>query len=128
MHKSISLAIRIIIAAVLIQTLRYKFTAHPDSVYIFSKVGLEPVGRIGIGIIELIAAVLILIPKSIWTGAVLTVGIISSALFMHLTILGIEINQDHGKLFYTAISILILSLIISWNQRKNIPIIKNYFN
>ena len=128
MHKSISLAIRIIISVVLIQTLRYKFTAHPDSIYIFSKVGLEPVGRIGIGVLELIAAVLILIPKSIWTGAVITVGIISGAVFMHLTILGIEINQDHGKLFYTALVILILSLIICWNQRKNIPIVKNYFN
>ena len=128
MHKNISLAIRLLIAIILIQTLRYKFTAHPDSVYIFSKIGLEPVGRIGIGVLELIAAVLILIPKSIWAGAVLTVGIISGAIFMHLTILGIEINQDHGKLFYTALSILTLGLIVSWNQRKNIPIIKNYFN
>lgn len=128
MHKNISLAIRLLIAIILIQTLRYKFTAHPDSVYIFSKIGLEPVGRIGIGVLELIAAVLILIPKSIWAGAVLTVGIISGAVFMHLTILGIEINQDHGKLFYTALIILTLGLIVSWNQRKNMPIIKNYFN
>jgi len=128
MHKNISLAIRLLIAIILIQTLRYKFTAHPDSVYIFSKIGLEPVGRIGIGVLELIAAVLILIPKSIWAGAVLTVGIISGAIFMHLTILGIEINQDHGKLFYTALIILTLGLIVSWNQRKNMPIIKNYFN
>ena len=128
MHKNISLAIRLLIAAILIQTLRYKFTAHPDSVYIFSKVGLEPVGRIGIGVLELIAAVLILIPKTIWVGALLTLGIISGAVFMHLTILGIEINQDHGKLFYIALSVLLLSLIICWNQRKNIPLIKNYFN
>ena len=128
MHKSIYLIIRIIISIILIQTLRYKFTAHPDSVYIFSKVNLEPIGRIGIGVLELIAAILILIPKTIWTGAILTVGIISGAVFMHLTILGIEINEDHGKLFYIAITVLVLSLITCWNQRKNIPIVKRYFN
>lgn len=128
MHKSISLVIRIIISIILIQTLRYKFTAHPDSVYIFSKVNLEPIGRIGIGVLELIAAILILIPKTIWAGAILTAGIISGAVLMHLTILGIEINHDQGKLFYIAITVLALSLIICWNQRKNIPIIKKHFN
>ncbi|MFD1293622.1 DoxX family protein [Lutibacter holmesii] len=126
MHKNISLGIRFLIAIILIQTLRYKFTAHPDSVYIFTKVGLEPFGRIGIGVLELIAAILILVPKTIWVGAVLTTGIISGAVFMHLTILGIEINEDQGKLFYMALSVLILSLIICWNQRKKIPFIKNY--
>ena len=127
MNKTISLLIRMVIALILVQTLRYKFTAHPDSVYIFSKIGLETFGRIGIGFLELIAALLILIPKTIWAGAVLTVGIISGAIFMHLTKLGIEIHQDNGKLFYMALSILILSIVISWNERRNTPIIRNYF-
>ncbi|WP_298367223.1 DoxX family protein [uncultured Lutibacter sp.] len=115
--------IRIIIALILIQTLRFKFTAHPDSIYIFSKVGLEPFGRIGIGILELISAFLILIPKTIWAGALLTFGIIFGAVLMHLTILGIEINNDNGLLFYMALIVLFLSGIVLWNEKNNIPII-----
>lgn len=126
MNKTVSLIIRVIIALILVQTLQYKFTAHPDSVSIFSKVGLEPFGRIAIGTLELIAAILILIPKTIWTGAILTVSIISGAVFLHITQLGIEVNQDGGKLFYMALSVLILSLVITWNERNKIPFIKNY--
>lgn len=123
MNKTILLGLRLIVAIILVQTLRFKFTAHPDSVYIFSKVGLEPFGRIGIGVLELIAAILILVPKTIWAGSLLTVGLISGAIFLHLTQLGIEINSDGGTLFYMALTVLILSLIVLWSQRKNIPII-----
>jgi len=125
MNKSLLLFLRIIVAIILIQTLRFKFTAHPDSVYIFTKVGLEPFGRIGIGVLELIASILILIPKTIWTGALLTVGLISGAVLMHLTQLGIEINDDGGTLFYMALGVLILSLIILWNERRKIPHLGN---
>ena len=121
MKKHLPLALRIIVAIILIQTLRFKFTAHPDSIYIFSKVGLEPYGRIGIGIFELIAGVLLLIPKTVWAGAALTLGIIGGAILMHLTKLGIEVNGDSGVLFYTAIITFILSLSILWMHRKDIP-------
>jgi len=127
MLEKIILILRIIVALILIQTLRYKFTAHTDSVYIFTKVGLEPFGRIGIGILELISAILILISKTIWAGALLTFGIISGAVLMHLTQLGIEINNDGGTLFYMAITTLIFSAFILWNQRKNMPIIGTKF-
>jgi len=123
MNKKIFLVLRIIVAIILIQTLRFKYTAHPDSVYIFSKVGLEPYGRIGIGILELIAAILIVLPKYVWIGALLTLGIISGAILMHITIIGIEINNDEGKLFYIAVGVFILSVVILYNQRKQIPII-----
>ena len=126
MNKKLHLVIRIIIAIILIQTLRFKFTAYPDSVYIFSAVGLEPIGRIGIGVLELIAAILILFPKTIWAGAILTFGLISGAVLMHLTQLGIEINNDGGKLFYLAIITLVLSGAILWVERKKIPIIGSY--
>lgn len=125
MQKYFLLACRIAIAVILLQTLRFKFTAHPDSVYIFTKVGLEPYGRIGIGVIELIAAVLILIPRSIWLGAGLTAGVLSGAIMMHLTQLGIEINGDGGTLFYLALITFILSVIVLWFERKAIPIIGN---
>ena len=61
-NNIISMVLRIAVAVIFIQTLYFKFTAHPDSVYIFSKLGVEPYGRIGLGIAELIAAVLILWP------------------------------------------------------------------
>ncbi len=123
MKKHIPLALRIIVAIILIQTLRFKFTAHPDSVYIFETVGLEPFGRIGIGILELIAGILLLIPKTVWLGASITIGVISGAIFMHLTKLGIDINNDDGLLFFTAVATFVLSAIILYIYRKDIPFI-----
>ena len=123
MKKYLLLAIRIIVAIILVQTLRFKFTSHPDSIYIFSKVGLEPNGRIIIGVLELIAAFLLLIPKTVWAGALLTVGVIGGAIVMHLTRLGIEINNDGGILFITALVTFILSLIILYWYKKDIPVV-----
>jgi putative oxidoreductase len=123
MNKNILLVIRIIVTIILIQTLRFKFTAHPDSVYIFEILGLEPFGRIGIGILQLIAGILLLIPRTVWAGALLTLGLIGGALIMHLTKLGIVVNNDKGVLFITAIVTFILSAIILYLYRKDIPII-----
>lgn len=123
MNKNILLVIRIIVTITLIQTLRFKFTGHPDSVYIFETLGLEPFGRIGIGILELIAGILLLIPRTVWAGALLTLGLIGGALIMHLTKLGIVVNNDEGVLFITAIVTFILSAIILYLYRKDIPII-----
>ena len=123
MKKYIPLVLRIIVAVILIQTLRFKFTADPVSVYIFETVGLEPFGRIGTGILELIAGILLLIPKTVWLGAALTIGVISGAIFMHLTKLGIEINNDGGVLFFTAVATFILASIILYIYRKDIPFI-----
>ncbi|MEP5339479.1 MAG: DoxX family membrane protein [Algibacter sp.] len=121
MKKHIPLILRIVVAVILIQTLRFKFLAHPDSIYIFEKVGLEPYGRIGIGILELIAGILLLIPKTIWVGALLTVGVISGAIFMHLTQLGIEVNNDGGVLFLTAVVTFLLSSYLLFFYKKDIP-------
>ena len=123
MKKYISIVLRILVAIILIQTLRFKFTTHPDSVYIFKTIGFEPIGRITIGILELIAGILLLIPKTVWLGACLTIGIISGAIFMHLTTLGINVNNDGGLLFFTAIVTFILSAIILYIYRKDIPYI-----
>ncbi len=127
MKKYFPLVLRIVVAIILIQTLRFKFTAHPDSVYIFTKVGLEPVGRIGIGIAELIAGIFLLIPRTAWIGATLTLGVLGGAIMMHLTQLGIEIHGDGGVLFYTAVITFILSAIILWFYRTAIPIIGKRF-
>lgn len=123
MKKYFPLVLRLIVAIILIQTLRFKFTAHPDSVYIFETIGLEPYGRIGIGVLELIAGILLLIPKTVWAGAILTLVIIGGAIFMHLTKLGVEINNDGGILFTTAIVTFVLSAYILYLYKKDIPFI-----
>jgi len=123
MKKHLPFILRVIVAIILVQTLRFKFTAHPDSVYIFETVGLEPIGRIGIGVLELIAGILLLVPKTVWAGATLTLGLIGGAIMMHLTQLGIEVQNDGGVLFITALITFILAGIILYLYRKDIPII-----
>lgn len=123
MNKKLLLFLRIFIAIILLQTLRYKFLAHPDSVYIFSSLGLEPYGRIGIGVIELIASILLFPKRTTWLGALLSVSLMAGALFSHLTQLGIEVKNDGGTLFYMALLTWILSLTVLWEERKNIPFI-----
>ena len=122
-QKRILFVLRLVVAVILIQTLRFKFTAHPDSVYIFETLGLEPFGRITIGIFELIAGLLILFRKTAWMGAILTLGIIGGAIMSHLTKLGIVVNNDGGVLFYTAVVTFVLSAVILIAERKSIPII-----
>lgn len=122
MKKYILFTLRLAVAIILVQTLRFKFTAHPDSVYIFKTIGLEPIGRIITGISELIAGVLLLIPKTVWIGAFLTMGIIGGAIVMHLTKLGIEINNDHGTLFITAVVTFILNALLVYIYRKDFPL------
>ena len=123
MNKKLLFFFRIVIAVILLQTLRYKFLAHPDSVYIFTTLGLEPYGRIGIGVMELIASVLLCPKRTVWLGALLSVGLMAGALFSHLTQLGIEVKNDGGTLFFMALVTWILGLIVLWDERKNIPFI-----
>lgn len=128
MIPKISLILRIIVALILIQTLRFKFTAHPDSVYIFSTLNLEPYGRIFTGVIELIASILLIIPKTIWIGASVSIAVISGAIVSHLTKLGIVVNDDKGLLFATAVITLVLSTVILILHRKEIRIKSLFYN
>ncbi|MEN8812136.1 MAG: DoxX family membrane protein [Candidatus Arcticimaribacter sp.] len=123
MNKNLLFVLRLIVAVILLQTLYYKFGAHEDSVYIFTTLGLEPYGRIGIGVMELFASILILIKRTSWAGALLSVGLMAGAIFSHLTQLGIEVKGDGGQLFYMAIGTWVLSLIVLWSERKQIPFI-----
>lgn len=107
-----SLALRLIAAGILLQTLYFKFTAQPESIYIFSKVGIEPWGRIGTGIAELIASVLLLIPSTIVFGALLAAGIMAGAILSHVFILGISVQDDGGLLFAYALITFTASLIL----------------
>jgi len=112
--------LRILPALIMLQTLFFKFSASEESVYIFSTIGMEPAGRIGTGIGELIASVLILIPATSWLGAAIAAGLMSGAIYFHLTKLGIEVMNDNGQLFTYAIVVLVCSLIILVNNRKKI--------
>ncbi|MEO1626951.1 MAG: DoxX family protein [Bacteroidota bacterium] len=114
---------RIAVAIILLQTLFFKFTAAPESVYIFETVGMEPWGRIGSGITELIAAILLLIPRTKTLGALLSLGVISGAIFFHLTTLGIEVQGDGGTLFYLAVAVFVLSLVVLVAHKKEIPFV-----
>jgi len=117
----ISWVCRITAAVILLQTLFFKFTGAEESIYIFTKVGLEPWGRYGSGVAELIAAVLLLTPRFAWAGALLALGVISGALASHLTVLGIVVKNDGGLLFGLAVTVFICSLITVFLHRRQIP-------
>jgi hypothetical protein len=112
---------RIAAAVILLQTLFFKFTAAPESVYIFTRVHAEPWGRIGSGLVELIAAVLILIPRTIWAGALLALGVMAGAIASHLTVLGIEVMGDGGLLFALALIVFGTSAAVLVLHRTQIP-------
>lgn len=117
--------VRLTAAIILLQTLYFKFTAAEESVYIFSALGIEPYGRIGSGIAELVAAILILIPRTTWLGALIGAGIMFGAILSHLFILGIEVKNDGGELFILAIiTFLCCDALIYWNKSKIINILK----
>ncbi|MFZ0686941.1 MAG: hypothetical protein WAM89_15465 [Terriglobales bacterium] len=126
---------RIVAALILLQTLFFKFTAAPESVYIFTNLGtfihsyfpsasiggVEVSARIGSGIVELIAAVLLLTPRFVWLGAILAMGATGGAIVSHLTFLGIEVQGDKGLLFALAVIVVITSAIALFLHRKQIP-------
>jgi uncharacterized membrane protein YphA (DoxX/SURF4 family) len=112
--------LRLTAAVILLQTLYFKFTAAPESVYIFSTLGLEPWGRIGIGSLELVASILILIPRTTSLGALLAMGIMAGALFSHLTKLGIVVMNDGGQLFTLALVVFVASTIMVVLFRKQL--------
>ena len=128
MNKYLSFVLRAVIAVILIQSLWFKFQGLPESIYIFTKVGMEPVGRIGVGIVELIAGITIMIPRTIWLGAALAFGATAGAVFMHLTLLGIEVQGDGGALFAMAVFVCVTSGLILWFNRKDIPVLGARFS
>lgn len=114
---------RVVAAVILLQTLFFKFTGAPESVYIFTKVGLEPWGRIGSGVAELIAAILLIAPQFPWLGAGLALGVMGGAIMSHLTVLGIVVKDDGGLLFALAVIVAICSAVVLFIHRKALPIV-----
>lgn len=111
--------IKLTAVIILVQTLYFKFSGAEESVYIFTKLGIEPFGRIGSGIVELIASILILIPRTTLLGALLGAGTMFGAIFSHVFVLGIEVKNDGGELFTLAIiTLLCCSILVIQNKNK----------
>ena len=130
METYISWTVRIIVAVILLQTLFFKFTGSEESRYIFTTLmgaEFEAIGRIGSGVVELIAAVLLLIPSKAWLGSVIALGTISGAIFSHLTMLGIEVKGDGGLLFGLAVIVFVLSAVVLLIHRRELPILGQAF-
>ena len=113
-------ALRIVSALILLQTLFFKFSGAEESIYIFSTLGMEPWGRIGSGVLELIASILILYPRTTFIGAALGAGLMSGAIFFHLTKLGIPVRGDGGQLFIYALLVFISCVILLFIGRKEL--------
>ncbi|EMO72602.1 DoxX family protein [Leptospira santarosai] len=118
--KLLLYCLRTIVALVFLQTLFYKFTGASESVAIFSKLGMEPWGRIGIGILELVASILLFMPGWNWFGSLLGLGLMSGAIFSHVFVIGIEQENDGGLLFLLALGNMFLCGLLLWLERNTL--------
>ena len=123
-----SWVLQVIVAFILFQTLFFKFTAADESIYIFKTLGLEPWGRIGSGIAELFAVVLLLVPRTVVWGAALSLGVISGAIVSHLTRLGIVVKDDGGLLFALAVIVFLSSAGVLILRRGELARMVNRFS
>jgi len=120
MQKIIYWAARLVAAVIMAQTLFFKFSGAPESIAIFTKMGMEPWGRYGTGVAELVAAILLLINSTARWGALLACGTMAGAIGSHLLILGIESNGDGGYLFILACIVMVCSLFIVWVNKEEL--------
>ncbi|MBL0049461.1 MAG: DoxX family protein [Bacteroidetes bacterium] len=114
----LSWILRIVSALILLQTLYFKFSAHPESVQLFTKLGVEPWGRIGTGVLELACSILLLVPPTVFIGAIMGVGLMVGAMLSHLTVIGIESKGDGGQLFVLAITVFLCCSSVCILHRK----------
>jgi uncharacterized membrane protein YphA (DoxX/SURF4 family) len=122
-QRVVSWICRLAAAGILLQTLFFKFTGADESIYIFTKLGMEPWGRYGSGVAELIAAALLLTPRLAWTGALMALGVMAGAILSHLTLLGIVVKNDGGLLFVLALLVFVCSAVTAFLHRSESPIV-----
>ncbi len=125
MKKILSIGLRLIAAVIMLQTLYFKFTAQPESVYIFSQVGIEPWGRVATGIAELVASAMLLYSGTVVFGALLSVGIMFGAVATHLFVLGIQVQGDHGQLFTYAMIVMVASVLLLFIHAQDLVELKS---
>lgn len=125
--KITTMILRVAAAIILLQTLYFKFTAQPESVELFTKLGVEPWGRIGTGIIELVTSILLLIPSTVFIGALLGVCLMIGAVLSHLLVIGIQSQGDGGQLFVLAILVLfICTRLLFLYKEQGVKLYKKY--
>lgn len=122
MKTKFILLLRLAAAGILLQTLYFKFTAAPESVYIFSTLHAEPYGRLFAGFSELVASILLLVPRTQVLGALAAIGIMLGAILSHLVFLGIEVQGDGGLLFSLAVAVLLSSLLVVFLHREQLSL------
>lgn len=120
LNKAAYIIARAVAALIMLQTLYFKFSGSPESMYIFKTVGMEPWGRWLVGIMELIASILLIVPRTVWLGGILTMGLMVGAIGMHLSLLGIEVMGDKGQLFYYALIVFICGVFVSIKNKDKI--------
>ena len=126
-HTIASWIFQIIAAVILAQTLFFKFTGAEESKYIFTTLGVEPWGRVASGCAELLAVVLLLVPRTVTLGALLSLGMMTGAIGSHLTKLGVVVQNDGGLLFGLAVTVFLSSVIILVLRRQQIPVLGYLF-
>lgn len=126
-QQTVSWVLQILAAGILLQTLFFKFTASEESVYIFTTLGAEPAGRIGSGVAELVAAILMLVPATVPFGAALAMGVMVGAIGSHLTVLGIEVKGDGGLLFALAWTVFASAAAVLVIRRAALPVVGRFF-
>lgn len=76
--------------------------------------------RLGVAILEIVAAILVLIPPVRVWGAALALGLMSGAIFFHVIgPIGIDPYGDGGKLFKEACFTWAMAALILWIQRED---------
>jgi uncharacterized membrane protein YphA (DoxX/SURF4 family) len=118
LHNAITWISRLIAALIMLQTLFYKFSGAEESIEIFSRLGVEPLGRYFAGFAELVASLLILVPRTSVYGALMAIGIMLGAIMSHIFVLGIEVGGDNGRLFIYACIVLLTSSYIAISGRQ----------
>ncbi len=116
--------LRILAALIMLQTLYFKFTGHEQSVQLFTALGMEPWGRIGTGIFELLASILILYPRTTGYGALLGLGLMSGAIFFHLTKLGLDFGGDYVLFMYALITFLCCLILAIYYRQQVFQLLK----
>ena len=126
-HRILSWAAQVVAAVILGQTLFFKFTGAEEAVALFTKLGAEPYGRIGVGVIELITVIWLLVPRTAALGGALTVALMIGAVGSHLVALGIEVEGDGGTLFVMALVSLTAGATITFLRRAELPVLGSRF-
>ena len=111
----------LIAAAIMIETLFFKFSGAAESKYIFQKMGTEPWMRWVQGLWELLASIGLLWPRLKWAGGILTTGAMAAAILSHITWLGFQVQNDHGLLFGMACVTFSCGFTVLLLHRDSIP-------